>query len=235
MSPSEAKHADGVVEDALAGRGVGVEQAALAAGGHRHADRVADALAERAGGGLDADGVAVLRVAGGQAAPLPVELEVLERQAVAGQVELDVQRQARVPAREHEAVAADPVRDRSGRAAGTPGRSGRPRGQAHRGARGGRCRPPGRRPWPGPGCSRRLAGRGPRTSRCLRTCRQTVLWWSSRGQLLPSVSAMQVKRYSRRVTVRRATQRPAIDKSPVTTDHSVFTLIGLPPGFAFTT
>ena len=46
------------------GRGVRVEQAALAAGGHRHADAVADALAERAGGGLDADGVAVLGVAG---------------------------------------------------------------------------------------------------------------------------------------------------------------------------
>ena len=48
----------------VARRGVRVEQAALAAGGHRHADRVADALAERAGGGLHAGGVAVLRVPG---------------------------------------------------------------------------------------------------------------------------------------------------------------------------
>ena len=55
-------------------------------------------------------GVAVLRVTRGQAAPLPVELEVVEGQAVAGQVELDVEGQAGVPARKHEAVPADPVR-----------------------------------------------------------------------------------------------------------------------------
>jgi hypothetical protein len=69
MSPSEAMHVDVVVERALALGGVRVEQAALAAGGHRHADGVADALAERAGGGLDAGGVAVLGVAGGLASP----------------------------------------------------------------------------------------------------------------------------------------------------------------------
>ena len=94
----------------LAGRGVRVEQAALAAGGHRHADRVADALAERAGGGLDAGGVAVLGVAGGQRAPLPQRLQVVQRQAVAGEVELDVEGEAGVPAGEHEAVPAGPVR-----------------------------------------------------------------------------------------------------------------------------
>ena len=59
-----AEGVDVVVEGRLARRGVGVEQAALVAGGHRHADGVADALAERAGGGLDAGRVAVLRVAG---------------------------------------------------------------------------------------------------------------------------------------------------------------------------
>ena len=53
----------------VARRGVRVEQAALAAGGHRHADGVGEALAERAGGDLDAGGVAVLRVARGLASP----------------------------------------------------------------------------------------------------------------------------------------------------------------------
>ena len=43
-----ADRPDRVVERRLAGGGVGVEQPALAAGGHRHADGVADALAERA-------------------------------------------------------------------------------------------------------------------------------------------------------------------------------------------
>ena len=54
---------DVVVERRLARRGVGVEQAALAAGGHGHADAVGHALAERAGGDLDAGGVVVLGVA----------------------------------------------------------------------------------------------------------------------------------------------------------------------------
>ena len=91
-------------------RGVGVEQAALAAGGHRHADGVADALAERPGGGLDAGGVVDLGVARGQRAPGAQRLQVVQLQAVAGEVELDVEGQARVAHREHEPVAADPVR-----------------------------------------------------------------------------------------------------------------------------
>ena len=72
------EHVDVVVEQALAAGGLRVEQAALAAGRHRHADRVADALAERAGGGLDAGGVAVLRVARRQRAPGAQLLEVVE-------------------------------------------------------------------------------------------------------------------------------------------------------------
>ena len=59
---------------------------------------------------LDAEGVAVLRVAGGERAPLPEQLEVVQRQAVAGQEQLDVERQAGVPAAEHEPVAAEPGR-----------------------------------------------------------------------------------------------------------------------------
>ncbi len=89
---------------------LGVEQAALAAGRHRHADRVAEALAERPGGGLHARGVAVLRVARGERAPLAQRLEVVQRQRVAGEEELDVERQAGVAGGEHEPVASGPVR-----------------------------------------------------------------------------------------------------------------------------
>ncbi len=101
---------DVVVEDRLARGGVGVEQAVLAAGGHRHADRVADALAQGTGGRLDAGGVAVLRVARGLAAPGAQRLEVLELEAPAAEVELDVEGQAGVAAGEHETVASGPVR-----------------------------------------------------------------------------------------------------------------------------
>ena len=109
-SPSEAEGVDEVVERRVAEGGVGVEEAVLAAGGHRHADGVADALAERTGGGLDAGRVAVLRVARGLAAPRAQRLEVLELEAPAAEVELDVERHARVAARQHEPVAARPVR-----------------------------------------------------------------------------------------------------------------------------
>ena len=104
-----AQGVDLVVERRGALGRVGVEHAALATGGHRHADRVADALAQRAGGGLDAGGVAVLRVARGLGAPGPQRLEVVELEAPATEVELDVERQARVPARQDEAVTAGPV------------------------------------------------------------------------------------------------------------------------------
>src|SRR5690606_21346523 len=99
---------DHVVEGRLAGGGVRVEEPALAAGGHRHADRVADALAEGAGGGLDAGGVAVLRVARGAAAPLAERLQVVEGEAVPGEVELDVEREAGVAARQNETVPSHP-------------------------------------------------------------------------------------------------------------------------------
>ena len=62
-------HVDEVVERARAGLGIRVEQAALEAAGVGEADGGGDALAERAGGDLDAVGVAVLRVAGSQRAP----------------------------------------------------------------------------------------------------------------------------------------------------------------------
>ena len=101
---------DEVVERAGAGGGVRVVQAPLAAGGHGHADRVAEALPERAGGGLHAGGEPVLRVPGRDAAPGPQRLQVIQGQPVPGQVQLDVQGEAGVPAGQHEAVATHPVR-----------------------------------------------------------------------------------------------------------------------------
>ena len=125
---------DLVVERALAVRCVRVEQAALAPGGHRHADRVADALAQRAGGGLDAGGVPVLGVPGGERAPGAQRLEVVELQAVAGEVELDVERQAGVPGGQHEPVATRPVRVGGVVAEVALEEQVRRRGEAHRGA-----------------------------------------------------------------------------------------------------
>ena len=97
-------------------------------------DRVADALAERAGGDLDAVGVAALGVAGRLRAPLPEVAQVVEAQVVAGEVEHRVQEDRRVPGREHEPIAVGPVRG-----AGVVAHDPRPedvgeRRQGHRGA-----------------------------------------------------------------------------------------------------
>ena len=105
-----ADHPDVVVERARAGRGVGVEQAALVALAHGHADGGRQTLAQRAGRGLDALRVMALGVPGGERAPGAERLEVGQLEAVAGQVELDVERERGVPARQHEPVAAQPVR-----------------------------------------------------------------------------------------------------------------------------
>ena len=100
---------DVVVEGRLTGCGVGVQQPPLAALGHRHADRVGDALAQRPGGDLHAVGVPVLRVPGGLRVPGPQRLDVVQLETEAAEVELEVERQAGVPAGQHEAVAARPV------------------------------------------------------------------------------------------------------------------------------
>src|ERR1700732_2911205 len=124
MSPSDTKQntkwSNGLVPASASGSnrprsrrgaaGLARARGVRAAGGHCHADRVADALAERAGGGLHAGGEPVLRVPGGDAAPGPQRLEVIHGQAVAGQVQLDIQGQAGVPAAQYEAVPARPVR-----------------------------------------------------------------------------------------------------------------------------
>ena len=75
----------------------------------RHPDRGGDPLPERAGGRLDARHVAVLRVAGARRVELAEALDLVERDVVARQVERRVEQHRRVPAGEHEAVAARPV------------------------------------------------------------------------------------------------------------------------------
>ena len=99
-----------MVEDGLAERGLGIEQAVDAAGVHGEADGGGDAGAQRAGGDLNALGVAVLGVARGQGAGGAQRLDVVEFETEAGQVELDVLGQRRVAGREDEAVATDPAR-----------------------------------------------------------------------------------------------------------------------------
>ena len=110
MSPSEAKHQIVWSNEALAGLGVRVVQAALVA----CAIAMPTALATPWPSGpvviSTPSGVAVLGVARGQRAPLPQQLEVLDRQAVAGQEQLDVEREAGVAAAQHEPVAAEPGR-----------------------------------------------------------------------------------------------------------------------------
>ncbi len=101
---------DGVVEGGLALGRLGVEQTALVAGGHRHAHRVGDALAQRAGRGLHARGVPVLRVAGRLRTVGAEGLQVVQLHLVPGEVELGVEGQRGVSRREDEAVTAGPLR-----------------------------------------------------------------------------------------------------------------------------
>ncbi len=139
---------------AVAGR-----EAAL---GHRHADRGGEALAERPGGGLDAGRVAVLRVAGGQRAPLPEALDLVHRHGrEAGQMQQAVEQHRAVAGREHEAVAVGPVRV-GGVELKEPGpEHRRDVGHAQAACPGGRTSPGGRRPskargwrWPSSGVGR---------------------------------------------------------------------------------
>src|SRR5699024_9273025 len=102
-------HVGEVVERAGARGGLGVQQAALAALRHREADRGGDALAQRAGGDLDAVGEEVLGMAGGLRPPGAQLLDVLLLEAEAAEEQLDVLGQARVAGGEHETVAAEPV------------------------------------------------------------------------------------------------------------------------------
>jgi hypothetical protein len=109
--------ADALHQAAVAGDHVGavVDQPAAESGrevalGQRHADRVGDALAERAGRGLDAEGVAELGMPGSAGPELAEALQLLERHVgVAGEVEQRVEQHRAVAGREHEPVAVGPV------------------------------------------------------------------------------------------------------------------------------
>ena len=98
---------DAMVDDGVAGP---VELPGEAALGDRHPDAVGEALAERAGGRLDAGREAVFGVAGRARAPLPEALEVGHRDVVAGQVEQRVEQHAGVAGRQDEAIPVRPVR-----------------------------------------------------------------------------------------------------------------------------
>ena len=78
----------------------------------RHADRVRETLAERAGGRLDARRDAVFRVARRLRVQLAEVLQLFDRQVVAGQVQQRVQQHRAMAVRQHEAVAVCPVRVR---------------------------------------------------------------------------------------------------------------------------
>jgi hypothetical protein len=99
--------ADG--EDAVVAD-VGAEAGPQVRFGDGHADAVGEALTEWPGGDLDAGGVTVLRMAGGPGAPLPELLDVVERQAVAAQVEHGVQQHRGMAGGEDEPVPVGPPR-----------------------------------------------------------------------------------------------------------------------------
>ncbi len=105
-----ARQADDVViEDGVLG---GVEAGLRHLGADRHADRVADPLAERAGRRLDAARrVGQLRVTGRLRAELPEALDLVERDvAVAAQVQPGVEEHRAVSGRQHEPIAVQPAR-----------------------------------------------------------------------------------------------------------------------------
>ena len=122
------------------------------------------------------------------------DCEVAELEPVAGEEQLDVQRERRVSAGQHEAVAAQPVRDRRGRGAGSAGTAGRPPAPGSWPCPGDRCPPSAPSPRPARGRCRPRGGRArptrpgrrePRGRRGRRGCQQH----SSRGVSLPAPGA----------------------------------------------
>src|SRR2546426_3136259 len=94
-----------MVDDRVAGA---IEDGGEMGLGERQADGVPNALAQWPGRHLDAGRVPVLGMARRLAAPLPELLDVVEREVVPREIEHRVQQHARVPARQHEAIAARP-------------------------------------------------------------------------------------------------------------------------------
>ena len=107
-------------EDAVLARpfAAAAEARARRPGRERHADGVAEALPERAGGDLDAGRVAVLGVPRRLRVELAELPDLVEREPVAEQVQQRVEQHRGVARGEHEAVAQRPGRVASGRSAG---------------------------------------------------------------------------------------------------------------------
>ena len=101
------EHIGMMIDDGVAGPIEGGRERALR---QRHAHRIGEALAERAGGGLDAEVHLALRVTRGLGAELPKILELLDRQGIAGQMQHGIQQHRCVAVRQHEAVAVPPSR-----------------------------------------------------------------------------------------------------------------------------
>ena len=77
--------------------------------GHGKAHGVGDPLSQRAGGGLDAAGVAVFGVAGGAGAPLAEVADLVQRDVgVAGKIQQRIKQHRAMPGRQDEAVAVGP-------------------------------------------------------------------------------------------------------------------------------
>jgi hypothetical protein len=89
---------------------LGAEAGPQVALGDRHADGIGDPLAERSGGHLDAGGVAGLGMARCGGIPLSELPQVLEGEAVAGEVQHRVEQDRGVSGRQHEAVPVGPGR-----------------------------------------------------------------------------------------------------------------------------
>ncbi|MOA15582.1 hypothetical protein D3C78_1357470 [compost metagenome] len=101
------EHVGVVVDDVVA---VAVELRRQHLLRQRHADGVGETLAERAGGGLDAGGVAVLRVTRGARVHLAEILQVFDAEVIAGQVQQRIDQHRAVAVGQHEAVAVGPFR-----------------------------------------------------------------------------------------------------------------------------
>ena len=78
--------------------------------GQGHADGVGEALAERTGGGLDAAGDAVFRVAGGPRAELAKLFQLIQREIViTGQMQKPVKQHRTMAGRQDEAITVGPI------------------------------------------------------------------------------------------------------------------------------
>ena len=99
------QHIGEVIDD------VGAEAGGEDAFGERKAHRVAEALAERPGRGLDAGRVAIFGMAGGLGAELAEVLDLVERHVrVAGEIKHRIEQHRAVAGRQDEAIAVGPVR-----------------------------------------------------------------------------------------------------------------------------